>query len=65
MPAGDTSHKSTLIKPNTNTNGSIADAADLNFDPQQTLPEGADAIRAAEAPENAAATQRPDATPEG
>lgn len=60
MPGGHASHKSTSIKPNVNTNGLIDDAADLNFDPQEVLPEGADALRAAEAPENAAATQRPE-----
>lgn len=60
MPGGHASHKSTSIKPNVNTNGLIDDAADLNFDPQEVLPEGADALRAAEAPENATATQRPE-----
>ena len=60
MPSGHASHKSTSIKPNVNTNGLIDDAAELNFDPQQVLSEGADALRAAEAPENAAATQRPE-----
>lgn len=58
MPSGHANHKSTSIKPNINTNGLIDDAADLNFDPQEVLPEGADALRAAEAPDNTAATQR-------
>ncbi len=60
MPGGHASHKSTSIKPNINTNGVIDDAADLNFDPQSVLAEGPDALRAAEAPENVAATQRPE-----
>lgn len=60
MPGGNASHKSTSLKPNVNTDGVIDDAADLNFDPQEVLAEGADALRAAEAPENAAATQRPE-----
>jgi hypothetical protein len=60
MPGGQASHKSTSIKPNINANGLIDDAADLNFDPESVLPEGPDALRAAEAPENSAATQRPE-----
>ena len=59
MPSGHANHKGASIKPNTNANDVIDDAADLSFDPQEILPEGADALRAAEAPENVTATQRP------
>lgn len=59
MPGGHASHKSTSAKPNINANGLI-DEADLNANPEELLPEGPDALRAAEAPENAAATQRPE-----
>ncbi len=60
MPSGHASHKGASNKPNTNANDVLDDAADLNFEPQSVLPEGADALRAAEAPDNAAATQRPE-----
>ncbi|MBW4576150.1 MAG: hypothetical protein KME08_12815 [Aphanothece sp. CMT-3BRIN-NPC111] len=60
MPGGHASHKSTSIKPNTNTNGQIDTAADMAVDPQELLGEGADALRASEAPENTAATERPE-----
>lgn len=59
MPGGHASHKGHSVKPNTNTNGRIDEAADPSTDPQDLLGEGPDALRAAEAPENAAATQRP------
>ncbi len=59
MPSGHASHKSTSAKPNINANGLI-DEADLNANPEELLPEGPDALRAAEAPVNAAATQRPE-----
>lgn len=60
MPGGHASHKGHSVKPNTNTNGRIDEAADLAIDPGELLGEGADAHRAAtEAPENKAATQRP------
>lgn len=61
MPGGHASHKGHSVKPNTNTNGRIDDAADLATDPGELLGEGADAHRAeTEAPENEAATQRPE-----
>lgn len=59
MPSGHASHKSNSVKPNINANGLIDEAAS-NENPEELLPEGPDALRAAEAPENAAATQRPE-----
>lgn len=59
MPGGNASHKGHSVKPNTNANDSFDIAADLATDPQEPLPEGADALRAEEAPENQAATKRP------
>ena len=59
MPSGHASHKGTSAKPNTNANGLI-DEGDVNANPQELLPEGPDALRAAEAPVNVAATQRPE-----
>lgn len=59
MSDNHASHKGAAIKPNTNANDVIDDAANLDFDPQSVLAEGADALRAAEAPENATATERP------
>ena len=64
MPSGHASHKSTSSKPNINSNGLIGEAGDLNVNPEEFLPEGADALRAAEAPENSTATQRPEAQKE-
>ena len=58
-PSGHASHKGTSAKPNTNANELIDEAA-ANTKPQELLPEGPDALRAAEAPVNAAATQRPE-----
>lgn len=59
MPSGHASHKGSSDKPNTNATGQIDDAADKIVDPAELLPEGPDALRASEAPENTAATQRP------
>lgn len=59
MPSGHASHKGNSAKPNTNTNGLIDESAS-DASPQELLPEGPDALRATEAPENAAATQRPE-----
>ncbi len=59
MPSGHASHKGSFNKPNTNAEGFVDTAADESVDPQELLSEGADALRAEEAPENAAATQRP------
>lgn len=65
MPSGHASHKGSSVKPNTNANGRIDTAADLEVDPQSILGEGANAIRAdEESMENAAATQRPSNQPE-
>lgn len=58
MPSGHASHKGSSNKPNTNTTGEVNSAADETLDPTELLAEGPDALRAAEAPENAAATQR-------
>jgi hypothetical protein len=59
MSSGHASHKSTSSKPNINTNGLI-DEGGLDTNVEELLAEGADALRAAEAPENAVATQRPE-----
>jgi hypothetical protein len=59
MPSGHASHKGNSVKPNTNANDSIDTAADQVTDPQEVLPEGYDAQRAEQAPQNEAATQRP------
>ena len=60
MPSGHASHKGSSDKPNLTATGQINSAADKTLDPQELLAEGPDALRAAEAPENAAATQRPE-----
>jgi len=59
MPGGHASHKSTSIKPNTNASGQIDDAADMSVDPKAEVESNADALRVSEAPEDAAATERP------
>lgn len=58
MPSGNASHKGSSVKPNTNTDNSLDQAADLATNPDELLLEGPDAIRAEEAPKNEAATQR-------
>ncbi|MBV9384967.1 MAG: hypothetical protein JOZ78_00920 [Chroococcidiopsidaceae cyanobacterium CP_BM_ER_R8_30] len=63
MPSGHASHKSTSSKPNINTNGLI-DEGDATTSAEELLPEGPDALRAAEAPKNSAATQRPEVNQE-
>lgn len=60
MASGHASHKGSSNKPNTNTTGEVNSAADETLDPTELLAEGPDALRAAEAPENTAATQRPE-----
>jgi hypothetical protein len=60
MPGGHASHKGHSVKPNTNTNGRIDEAADSTIDPGELLGEGTAALRAEEAPKNEAATQRPE-----
>ena len=64
MPGGHASHKGHSVKPNTNADGRIDDAADLSTNPGELLGEGADALRAKEAPKNQAATQRPEKKPQ-
>ena len=59
MPSGHASHKSTSSKPNINTNG-LVDEGGSTTSAEELLHEGADALRAAEAPENAVATERPE-----
>lgn len=59
MPGGHTSHKSTSTKPNTNTNGVIDDATDTTLAVEQLVDLGGDSTRLDEAPENAAAVERP------
>ncbi|MFB2968336.1 hypothetical protein ACE1CD_05140 [Aerosakkonema sp. BLCC-F183] len=59
MPGGHASHKSTSTKPNTNTNGVIDDATDPTLDVEQLVDLGGDSTRLDEAPENAAAVERP------
>lgn len=60
MGSGHASHKGHSIKPNTNTNDRIDTAADLSVDPADLLEEGTASLRTDEAPENQAATQRPE-----
>ena len=60
MPGGHASHKSTSVKPNTNTNGLTNAAGDSTLDPHDITTQGSDPTRVDEAPENAAATQRPE-----
>jgi hypothetical protein len=59
MPSGHASHKSTSAKPNTNAEGLINAAADSTADPHDIVTQGSDESRVEEAPENAAATERP------
>lgn len=63
MPGGHASHKSTSTKPNVNANGIIDDAADPTLDPEDYVDNRGDSTRLDEAPENAAATQRPNERP--
>lgn len=60
MPGGNASKNSTSAKPNTNTNGTLDDAADNTLDPYDVVDDRRDSTRLDEAPENAAATQRPE-----
>ncbi|MBD2103808.1 hypothetical protein [Leptolyngbya sp. FACHB-261] len=59
MPGGHASKKGFSVKPNTNANGQIDTAADLNVNPQDLLGEETESTRTDEAPENFEATQRP------
>lgn len=60
MPSGHASHKGASQKPNTNANGLINAAAEGTADPHDITTQGSDPTRTEEAPENAAATQRPE-----
>lgn len=60
MPGGHASKKSTSPKPNTNANGTLNDAADTTLDPYDIVDDRGDSTRTDEAPENAAAIQRPE-----
>ncbi|CAA9282313.1 hypothetical protein AVDCRST_MAG92-3699 [uncultured Coleofasciculus sp.] len=60
MPSGHASHKGASAKPNTNANGLINAAAESTADPHDIVTQGSDSTRPEEAPENAAATERPE-----
>ncbi len=59
MPGGQASHKSTSVKPNTNAEGviNVADGADVDM--PDIVTQSSTPTRPEEAPENAAATERP------
>lgn len=59
MPGGHASHKSTSVKPNTNTNGVINVEDDAAVDMPDITTQSSTPTRPDEAPENAAATERP------
>lgn len=59
MSSGHASHKGHSVKPNTNANDQLTEAADQTLDVTEFM-EGGDALRAEEAPKNAAATARPE-----
>lgn len=59
MPGGHASHKGTSAKPNTNAPGSVDETTDA-IDPHTLAPENAETARLDEAPENEAATERPE-----
>ena len=59
MPGGHASHKGSSVKPNVNANGVIDDVTDPTIDVEQMVDLGGDSTRLDEAPENAAATERP------
>ncbi|MCT7952018.1 hypothetical protein NG798_19655 [Ancylothrix sp. C2] len=58
MPSGNASHKSTAIKPNTNMNGAIEET-DSTVEIPEITTQASHASRVEEAPENQAATERP------
>lgn len=60
MPGGQASHKSTSVKPNTNTNGLTNAAAEEMTEPHDITTQSSTTTRVDEAPENAAATERPE-----
>jgi len=60
MPGGHASHKSTSVKPNTNADGVINTSDDAPVDMPDITTQSSTPTRPDEAPENAAATQRPE-----
>jgi len=58
MPGGNANSKAHSVKPNQNANDSLDLAADPATNPDELVPEGADALRAEETLENETATQR-------
>ncbi|HEY9632615.1 MAG TPA: hypothetical protein V6D14_04370 [Coleofasciculaceae cyanobacterium] len=59
MPGGHASHKGTSPKPNTNAPGIIDIPDDAIEGPHDIVTQDSTSTRPDEAPENAAATQRP------
>ncbi|HEY9741618.1 MAG TPA: hypothetical protein V6C90_14095 [Coleofasciculaceae cyanobacterium] len=59
MSSGHASHKGTSTKPNTNAEGVINTADDAPVDAPEIVTQASTSTRPDEAPENAAATQRP------
>ena len=59
MPSGHASHKGTSAKPNTNAEGVINGADDATLEPHDITTQSSTPTRPDEAPENAAATERP------
>lgn len=59
MPGGHASHKGHSLKPNKNAEGSLDVATDA-VNPHEIAPENAETMRVQEAPENEAATERPE-----
>lgn len=62
MPGGHASHKSTSPKPNTNANGVINAADDAPVEAPEIVTQSSTSTRPDEAPENTAATERPEDT---
>ena len=63
MPGGHASHEGSAanVKPNTNAEGQLDTAADLEVDAEEIVPpKGATELRSTEAPANEEATERPD-----
>jgi hypothetical protein len=60
MPGGQASHKSTSVKPNTNAEGVINVPDDAGVDMPDIVTQSSTPTRPDEAPENTAATQRPE-----
>jgi hypothetical protein len=60
MPGGHASHKGSSIKPNTNAPGIIDSPDDAPVETPDIVTQSSTPTRPDEAPENAAATQRPE-----